>query len=233
MDSNPTIHRDAMLHRMEMATPGGPRFRTQPFDEAQAYATGQRALADYRRPLPSYPMLLGDLGRVAMEILRRLDRGETVQIVSGSEVLRTFAPYPTQENDMKTVIKDSSGIEQAGPDEPALAAAQARDQDGTAYLAYSDAERAAGRQPLCHADWAEGQMPVRDLGTTVRQRERRDLAALGSVGSVSRQQAGILPTGGLKVTDEMVYRAQTELARHENPLGASAIRAMLEVSLRA
>ncbi|WP_273288309.1 hypothetical protein [Methylorubrum populi] len=227
------MRRDAMLHRMEMATPGGPQFRTQPFDEAQAYATGQRALADYRRPLPSYPMLLADLGRVAMEILRRLDRGETVQIVSHGEVLRTFAPYPTQENDMKTVIKDSSGIEQAGPDEPALAAAQARDQDGTAYLAYSDAERAAGRQPLCHADWAEGQMPVRDLGTTVRQRERRDLAGLGSVGSVSRQQAGILPTGGLKVTDEMVARGLSAADRGSMGLDHADVRAILEASLRA
>ena len=53
-----------------------------------------------------------------------------------------------------------------------------------------------------------------------------------SVGDVDRRQGGILPTGGLQITNEMIHRAQTEAARWDNPLGASAIRAMLEAALR-
>lgn len=52
------------------------------------------------------------------------------------------------------------------------------------------------------------------------------------VGAVTREQAGILETGPKQVTDEMVYRAQTELVRHESPTGASAVRAALKAALQ-
>jgi len=52
------------------------------------------------------------------------------------------------------------------------------------------------------------------------------------VGAVSREQAGVLPTGPMRVTDAMVYHAQTELVRHENPSGATAVRRALEAALQ-
>ena len=71
-------------------------------------------------------------------------------------------------------------------------------------------------------------------GNTVLVTEHRLLGA--SAGAVSHEQAGapgILPTRGLQVTPEMIIAAQKEGMRHENPLGASAVRAMLEASLTA
>jgi len=109
MDNNPTIARDAMLHRMAMATPGGPQFPTKPvdlfretcaprpqakpFDEAQAYATGSRAVMEVKKgPLPCHPMLLSQLARDAGPIRAALDRGETVVITAGGRELARYEP---------------------------------------------------------------------------------------------------------------------------------------------
>jgi hypothetical protein len=68
-------------------------------------------------------------------------------------------------------------------------------------------------------------------GNDVLVHETRLVGA--SAGAVSRDQAGILPMRGIEVTPEMIMAAQQEGMRHENPLGASAVRAMLEASLKA
>ncbi len=94
-----------------------------------------------------------------------------------------------------TTIKTAEGVNEAGPDVPALAEATQREENG--------------RRAAMEATTWPG----------------------APVGAVSREQAGILPTGPMQVTDEMVYRAQTELVRHENPSGASAVRAALKAAL--
>ncbi|QEE37910.1 MULTISPECIES: hypothetical protein [unclassified Methylobacterium] len=141
---------------------------------------------------------------------------------------------------MRTTVIDQTGVELAGPDTPGLAAAEAREgnvvevkdeSESTAYLNYVDRCREAGRQALCFEDWAQrGRKP----GTGPVHDHIASAPVLGaSAGAVSRDQAGILPTRGLQVTPEMIIAAQNEGMRHENPLGASAVRAMLEASLTA
>lgn len=141
---------------------------------------------------------------------------------------------------MRTTVIDKTGVEMAGPDSPGLAAAEAREgntvvvkeeTDSTAYLAYTDRCREAGRQPLCFEDWAQrgrkpGSGPVHDHIAS---------SALlgGSAGAVSRDQAGILPTGGLQVTADMVDGAVTAAARLGRALDPSEARAILEASLAA
>lgn len=105
MAGDPTAARDAMLTRMAMATPGGPMFRTmvprdihgakideaKPFDEAQAYATGVRALEE-RKGLISHPVLLHELAKLAVEIRRQLEAGETVILTANGRELARFEP---------------------------------------------------------------------------------------------------------------------------------------------
>lgn len=128
---------------------------------------------------------------------------------------------------MKTEIKDEVGVTMAGPDDPALAAAKARDLGGDAYLRYTDECRARGEHALCHADWAEGQLPAK-AGLTVG----RAVLATGSVGDVSLRQAGILPSGRLTVSEAMIERAQREGADRGQLLDRGLVRAILEAALR-
>ncbi|GJE78073.1 hypothetical protein [Methylorubrum suomiense] len=89
--SDQTLARDAMLDRMRQATPGGALFPTEPrvprFDEAQAYATGMRAVA-------SHPVLLTHLARAAGPIREALGRGETVVITANGRELARYEPEP-------------------------------------------------------------------------------------------------------------------------------------------
>lgn len=161
---------------------------------------------------------------------------------------------------MSTKIKDDVGVEMAGPDDPVLAVAKARGMGGTArvdarsqeqmsreYLEYQDACRERGRPASNFEDWAErtfcgsfqsasehgtSRLPPREAALGVREQAIQRGLMSGSAGPVSAKQAGILPTGGISVTDEMVHRAMSELVRHANPLGASAVRATLEAALR-
>lgn len=174
---------------------------------------------------------------------------------------------------MKTTVTDAVGVKMAGPDEPALAAAKARDMDGTAeaarseeYLRYCDERRAQGQHPLNFDDWAQrdrapGTGPVHDhivgraeikailaSGGTVTDTDKplhlaaggpgtltRGRAEVlgGSVGQVSARQVGILPTGPLRVTDEMVTGAIEAAKRLGRTLDPETARAILEASLRA
>ncbi|GBU16890.1 MULTISPECIES: hypothetical protein [Methylobacterium] len=130
---------------------------------------------------------------------------------------------------MKTEIKDEVGVTMAGPDNPALAAAKARDLGGDAYLRYTDECRSRGEHALCHEDWAEGHGGKIDPS---RITVGRAVLSTGSVGDVSRLQAGILPAGQLSVSDAMVERAQREGADCGQLLDRRVVRAMLEAALR-
>ena len=156
-----------------------------------------------------------------------------------------------------STIVTGEGVKEAGPDIPALAAATQREEDGRAaamqavsreaqieqWEGYAQRCLAEGVSPMSFETWSRTitggrpPYPKNQSGLNWSDLSEADVAKLspahvgGPVGRVSPEQAGILPTGGIQVTDAMVYRAQTELARAENPFGASAVRAALKAAL--
>lgn len=152
-----------------------------------------------------------------------------------------------------STIVTGEGVKEAGPDIPALAAATQREENARA--AAMDASAIPRDQVRAEKlgdlrspedrdrdrEWADyltrcGELGERPIERSVWQQRTRAAGFApahvgGPVGRVSPEQAGILPSGPMRVTDAMVYRAQQVLMGAVEPTGASAVRAALKAAL--
>lgn len=143
-----------------------------------------------------------------------------------------------------STIVTGEGVKEAGPDIPALAAATQREENSRAA-----AMEVVGREAQV-GQWEEyrerclnegiAPMPFEQWSRTITGDRIRTVKgpAPGAgpwpgapVGRVSPEQAGILPSGPMQVTDRMVFRAMDVLVSAQNPTGASAVRKALEAAL--
>lgn len=151
-----------------------------------------------------------------------------------------------------TTIKTAEGVLEAGPDVPALAAATQREENSRAaamedlrssdaidqeWSSYLTRCGELGERPIERSVWQER---TRAGGLVSAGSITADYIRPGSgperwpgapVGRVSPEQAGILPSGPMRVSDQMVNRALDVLTHAGDPISPAGVRAALEAAL--